>query len=156
MDRPMTSWPCSASSAAATDESTPPDMATTIRTLLLTPASVLARCRYLGLPGQSSKLFHQARQNLNHPIDLGIRREHAEAEAQRVLRAVRRKAHRAQDVGRLERARGACRSGRHGDAFEVERDEQALRLHAIEADVRGVRHAARARAVNRRARDAAQ
>src|SRR5881628_2964904 len=31
IDRPMTSWPCSASSAAATDESTPPDMATTIR-----------------------------------------------------------------------------------------------------------------------------
>src|SRR2546428_5705525 len=30
IDRPMTSWPCSASSAAATDESTPPDMATTI------------------------------------------------------------------------------------------------------------------------------
>src|SRR5688572_13907953 len=31
MDRPMTSWPCRASKAAATDESTPPDMATTMR-----------------------------------------------------------------------------------------------------------------------------
>src|SRR5437867_10494379 len=31
IDRPMTSWPCSASSAAATDESTPPDIATTMR-----------------------------------------------------------------------------------------------------------------------------
>src|SRR5580765_5826978 len=31
MDRPMTSWPCSVSRAAATDESTPPDIATTIR-----------------------------------------------------------------------------------------------------------------------------
>src|SRR5882757_3422089 len=36
----MTSWPCSASSAAATDESTPPDIATTIRTFLLTPSTV--------------------------------------------------------------------------------------------------------------------
>src|SRR2546425_5208411 len=35
IDRPMTSCPCSASSAAATDESTPPDMATTIRMFLL-------------------------------------------------------------------------------------------------------------------------
>src|SRR5712692_8053750 len=35
IDKPMTSWPCSASSAAATDESTPPDMATTIRMFLL-------------------------------------------------------------------------------------------------------------------------
>src|SRR2546425_10947285 len=31
IDSPMTSCPCSSSSAAATDESTPPDMATTIR-----------------------------------------------------------------------------------------------------------------------------
>src|SRR3989442_15335916 len=31
IDRPMTSWPCSASRAAATDESTPPDIATTMR-----------------------------------------------------------------------------------------------------------------------------
>src|SRR5436190_3201068 len=36
----MTSWPCSASSAAATDESTPPDIATTIRTFVLTPSTV--------------------------------------------------------------------------------------------------------------------
>src|SRR5436309_7560043 len=34
MDTPMTSWPCSASSAAATDESTPPDIATTMRIVL--------------------------------------------------------------------------------------------------------------------------
>src|SRR3954469_20891395 len=31
MDRPMTSWPCSTSSPAATDESTPPLIATTTR-----------------------------------------------------------------------------------------------------------------------------
>src|SRR2546428_8311069 len=38
IDRPMTSWPCSASSAAATEESTPPDIATTIRIFwLLSP-----------------------------------------------------------------------------------------------------------------------
>src|SRR5215510_15713673 len=40
IDRPMTSWPCSASSAAATDESTPPDIATTIRTFLPAPSPV--------------------------------------------------------------------------------------------------------------------
>ena len=31
IDRPMTSWPASASRAAATDESTPPDIATAMR-----------------------------------------------------------------------------------------------------------------------------
>src|SRR6267378_6752303 len=34
IDSPMTSCPCSSSSAAATDESTPPDMATTIRIVM--------------------------------------------------------------------------------------------------------------------------
>ena len=69
----------------------------------------------------------------------------------RVLRAMRREAHRPQHVRRLERARRAGRAGRHRDAFEVERDQQRLGLDAVEADVGRVRHARVAGAVDRRA-----
>ena len=62
-----------------------------------------------------------------------------ETEADRVLRAVRRQPHRAQDVRWLERARRARRPCRYGDAFEVQRYQQRFGFHAIEADVRGVR-----------------
>src|SRR6187431_1316941 len=96
----MTSWPCSASSAAATDESTPPDIATTIRT-------VSAGCRGLRPAGQPAKLLHEPRQHREHPVDLLAGRKQPEAEPQRVLRPVGRKTHGAQHVRRLERAGGA-------------------------------------------------
>src|SRR5580765_115103 len=122
MERPMTSWPCSASRAAATDESTPPDIATTIRMLFdLTSGwprkheghEVSRRCflystcfvclRVLRvfvacLPCQSTKFLDQPRQDLDDSIDVFLRREHAEAEAERILRPVRREAHRTQDM----------------------------------------------------------
>ena len=63
-----------------------------------------------------------------------------EAEAQRVQRAMVREAHRLEDVRRLEGARRARRTGRHGDALEIERDQQRLRLDAVERDVGGVGH----------------
>src|SRR5262245_63484608 len=78
MDTPMTSWPCSASRAAATEESTPPDIATTIRMeglnvqstaeITETPSSinrfVVNRRSRLGdrLRGQRAQLHHEPRQ----------------------------------------------------------------------------------------------
>src|SRR5919197_3867179 len=102
----MTSWPCSASSAAATDESTPPDIATTMRICLLcssscpSSSSCLRGCLFAQLAahgdallGEPAKLLNEPRQHLNHAIDFRLRREGAEAEAERVLRAVRWQSH---------------------------------------------------------------
>jgi hypothetical protein len=54
-----------------------------------------------------------------------------------------------QHVGRLEGPRRTGRARGHGHALEVERNEEALGLHAVEADVRGVRYAIDGRAVDR-------
>src|SRR5215470_12166353 len=117
----MTSWPCSASSAAATDESTPPDIATTIRTYLLTPTTHLACCpECLWFPRQPTKFLDQPWQDLDDAVDFFLGRVHSQAEAQRVLRAVGRKAHRAQDVRRFKRSRRTRRACRHGHAFQIE------------------------------------
>src|SRR6476646_841680 len=156
----MTSWPCSASRAAATDESTPPDIATTMRMFWMPVYPMNHLCGSLfsarlwcsrrdsRFSRQPSQFLDEPRQHLDHPLDFLAGREHAEAEAKRVLRAVRREPHRAQHVGRLERSGRACRSGRHGDPFEIERDEQALSFDAVEADVRRIWHATIACAVD--------
>src|SRR5262245_3863634 len=107
MDSPMTSCPWSASNAAATEESTPPDIATTIRMddyrLLTTDYRLpTTDSRFLR---QAPQFLHQRRQHPDDAIDVGVGREHPEAEAQRVLGAVRRKPHRAQHMRRLERPR---------------------------------------------------
>src|SRR5918993_2509735 len=123
MDRPITWWPASARSAAATDESTPPDIATTtligFRPMALGFGPLTrAHCR------ETSQLRHNSRQNGDDVIDLFLRITRAEAEANRVLRAMARQVHGLQHVRRLERARRARRSGRYRDAFEVERNQQ--------------------------------
>src|SRR4029434_3770591 len=92
IDTPMTSWPCSASRAAATDESTPPDIATTIlidrviRSLLF-PAAYR---------GQASQFLDKRRQRFDHAIDVGLGIRGAEAESDRSQRARVREAHRLQ------------------------------------------------------------
>src|SRR5215831_4297075 len=140
----MTSWPCSASSAAATDESTPPDIATTMRTVVSIteePRShekhegsrrrfvygtcfvpLRVPCVFVVSLCQSAKFLDEPRQDLDDAVDLCLCRVDAEAEAERVLRPVWRKAHRSQHVRRFERSRRASRSGRHGHAFQVEGD----------------------------------
>src|SRR6266850_1668252 len=130
----MTSWPCSASSAAATDESTPPDIATTILICAAGPhprrLSRLAHARrgtcrndplavatrtsswFRGcvlsrgrLSSEAAEFLHKPRQHVDDAIDFLLGRKHPEAEAQRVLCPVRRQTHRAQDVRRFERPR---------------------------------------------------
>src|SRR6266566_1893464 len=101
----MTSWPSSASRAAATDESTPPDMATTIRIRIRNSESGIQNWNEFLIPNsqfqisagsrQAPQLLHQPRQHVDDAVDFLDGREHAEAESQRVLRAVRRQAHRA-------------------------------------------------------------
>src|SRR5262249_41319906 len=124
IDRPITSWPALANRPAATDESTPPDMATTMRMVVAT----------LSPPHQRPQFRDDGGQLLQQRIDLRLVVIHAEAESNRILRSVRRQSHRAQDVRRLERARGAGGACRHGEPFEVERNEQRLGFDAVERD----------------------
>src|SRR5690348_3718600 len=142
MDRPITSCPSRASRAAATEESTPPDIATTMRISLLST------------PDERSKFLDRRRKLRDQLIDFSLRVSGAEAEADRVLRAVRRQAHRAEHVRRLQCAGRAGGARRDGEALEIERDEQRLRLDAVEADVGRVRHARASAAVHNGAGDA--
>src|SRR5262249_26097761 len=52
-------------------------------------------------------------------------------------------AHRHQHVRRLHVARGARRSRRHGDALEIQTEDDGFRLDVTEHDVRGTRQAVR-------------
>src|SRR5258706_15892237 len=128
MDTPIAWWPCSASRAAATEESTPPDIATTIRILLTiltlcagphprAPAAarssarrvclsrLSAKCRVLScFLGEPAQFLHQAGNDGDDSVYLFVGRIQPEAEAKRILRAVRGEAHRLQHVRRLERA----------------------------------------------------
>ena len=95
---------------------------------------------------------HGGRQGLEDPVNLGVGGGRAETESNSALDARIGQAERAQDVRGFERARRARRSGRDGDALEVERDDQRFAFDALETDVRGVRHAAIAIAVDHRSR----
>ena len=102
-----------------------------IATLALPASASLAQschriCSYRR--ARELRSFSTARQLLEQVVDLRVGVAGAEAEADRVLRAVRGQAHRAQDVRGLERARRAGGAGRHRDAFEIERDQQRLRF----------------------------
>src|SRR6476660_4322054 len=114
----MTSCPSRTRSAAATDESTPPDIATTI---------------FTSSPDQRSQLLDGGGELRQECIDLGVGVAGAEAEADLILRPMRGQSHRAKDVGRLERSRRARRPCRHGEPFEVQGNEQRLGLDTVEA-----------------------
>src|SRR6476660_8150777 len=102
MDTPITSWPCSTSSAAATEESTPPDIATTIRmysrdSFFTKPRGtrsirkhwrsscsscsschrderMMLRSYRRRLLRQPPQLLDEPRQDVHHPVDLFSRR----------------------------------------------------------------------------------
>src|SRR6188474_3718449 len=125
MDRPITSWPASARSAAATDESTPPDMATTtlivcrsfqrrdrqdakgyFRSVCFASSRLCVETSTRAHGGEASQLRHDSRQDRNDVIDLCLGVAGAQAEADGVLRAMARQVHRFQHVGWFERTRG--------------------------------------------------
>src|SRR5947208_15933679 len=110
IDRPMTAWPCSASSAAATDESTPPDMATTIRMSKTCrdhedtkkknhSSSSCSSSSFRGfvvalsghcLPSQAATLLDESRQHLDHSVHFLFLRIQTAAEVVPALRRWRR------------------------------------------------------------------
>src|SRR4051812_45980019 len=137
----MTSCPCKVSSAAATDESTPPDIATTIRTSGPHPRACKA-----------AQLLDDGRELRYDEIDLCVCIAGAEAQPDGVLCAGGGKPHRAEYVRGLQGPGRARRTSGYRNPLEVQCNQQGLRLHRFEADVRGIGDARLAIAVDGGAR----
>src|SRR5438094_731195 len=119
MVAPTTSWPCSSKSAAAIDESTPPDIAT----------RTLTRSR-------APQLRDGLRDRLERELDVGLGARPAERQPKRAQRPPAVDAHRLEHVRRLDGAAGARRARRRRYAHVVEQHEQRLGLDAVERHVR--------------------
>src|SRR3954470_24790391 len=119
---PVTSWPASAARAAATAESTPPDMAATI----FIPASLRAG---------SPRALDRRADRLDERVDVVGGGGAAESEPERVPRTLHVAAHRQQHVGRLRHAGRARRAGGALDAAGVQQHQQGVALAAGEAEV---------------------
>src|SRR5436190_7205101 len=101
MVAPTTSYPCSTSSAAATDESTPPDIATSTRVFIL-------RHRL-----EAARLAHELGEHFDHAIHGRFCAERAERHADRRADELTRNADGRQHVRRSRAAaltRGAARA----------------------------------------------
>src|SRR5688500_186082 len=118
---PVTSWPASTARAAATAESTPPDMAATT----FMDGASSACC-----PGP----FDDGPDRGHHGVDVGCAGGVTEGEPQRVARLLLVAAHRQQHVRGLGYAGGAGRPGRALDAVGVEQHQQRVALAAGEAE----------------------
>lgn len=76
--------------------------------------------------------------SLEHVVDLGIRRESADAETDTAVRALVAAAERAEHVAGLQRGGGACAAGRKGDVFEGHEERLALHVGEGHVDAAGV------------------
>ena len=137
----MTSWPASAARAAATAESTPPDMAASTR--IGVPAGSWRTSDLVGrltvadavLAGPPGALDDRA-DRLGDGVDVGLGGGVAEREAQRPAGQRLGHAHRQQHVARLRDPGRAGRAGRALDAAGVEQQQQRVALAAGEGEVR--------------------
>ena len=124
---PTTSWPSRRSSAAATDESTPPLIAT--MHLHGACGQPIARRRH----DVATAVADDAHDGV---VDVGRRCRAAEAQAQRAGRPRALDAHRREHVRRVHRPAGARRRRRRAHAGLVEQVQQRLALDALEQHVR--------------------
>src|ERR1041384_453288 len=74
-------------------------------------------------------------QNRRRVVEFIARRVSAQTETQASANLLACEPKRLQYVTRLERSGRARRTGRHRDAFQIERDQQALAVNAIEPHV---------------------
>src|SRR5438552_11283149 len=143
---PMTSYPASTSNAAATDESTPPDIAT--RTRSLTAPLRNYRASSMQYRGQLPNLVNDLRQCTDDRIHVLRHAVLPERKAQRRHAELARHAHRAEHVRRLHRPGAAGRPRRAGNAGEVEMHEQSFGVGPGDRDVGDVGRALGPRTVD--------
>src|SRR5690606_12585474 len=120
----MTRCPCSTRSAAATEESTPPDMAT----MMVMGFAATAAIVFLPGPG-SRRGAHAAQYRDDAPrrlVDLRLRRRPAQGESHRRGPLRRAAAHRRQDVAELDRAARARRTAGRGHTLQIQRHQNRL------------------------------
>src|SRR5687767_145428 len=110
MVAPTTSYPRSTRIAAATDESTPPDIATRTRSPVTRSPVTSAH------PGQAARLLDQRRKERRHALDAVVGGERPEAHPHRRRSEVGADAERAEHVRRRHTSALAGRPGRRGDA----------------------------------------
>ncbi len=136
----MTCSPSRCSKPATTELSTPPDIATAIVPFDV-ETSGIRRCPLSQMP-------HTLDDRLDQQIDLfnGVRPADGKSDARSRLLLCQSDC--AQYVRRLSRAAGACRSARHREAPEVERDQEWLGVDSVEANIRCVGSPRRACAVH--------
>src|SRR6266566_695640 len=146
MVAPMTSYPASTSNAAATDESTPPDIAT--RTRSLTAPLPNYRASSMQYRGQLPNLVNDLRQCTDDRIHVLRHAVLPERKAQRRHAELARHAHRAEHVRRLHRPGAAGRPRRAGNGGEVEMHEQSFGVGPGDRDVGDVGRALGPRAVD--------
>src|SRR4051794_15550322 len=127
---PVTSWPASAARAAATAESTPPDIAA--RTRISAPFSTRRPRREARGPRPLDDRPDRLDQRRHVRLGRGV----AEREAQRGARLLVAAAHGEQDVRRLRYAGVARRPGRAFDPARVEQHQERVALAAGEGEVR--------------------
>src|SRR5688500_15608927 len=144
---PVKSWPASCARAAATAESTPPDIAAS--TLIRGPRGIasaasdvvgwIGRSRpYAVLAGPAGTLDDRA-DHVGDRVDVGGPGRVTEREAQRPAREVLGDAHRDQHVAGLRHPCGAGGAGGALDAPGVEQEQQGVALAAGEGEVRVAR-----------------
>src|SRR5580658_4738164 len=127
---PTTSCPDSTSNAAATDESTPPDMATSTRTIAVChpasgrrPERLAAQARHRGGNGLERRgdIVFGGRMPQGEPHGAaGLRTSHP---------------HGQQHVTRLDGTAGTGRTGRRADPRLIQEHEKLLLLDAVESEV---------------------
>ena len=131
---PVTSWPSSTARAAATAESTPPDMAAIT---LTTRSSLCRKVLRTRLAGQSPLVDRGER--CDERVDVGLGGGVPEAEPQRSARCGIVVAHRQQHVAGLGNAGIAGGTGGALDALGVQQHQHRVALAAGEGDVDDVR-----------------
>src|SRR3990172_7529666 len=134
MVTPTTSYPCSRSRAAATEESTPPDMATSTRVMAASGAQPLAERIDRERPQRSADALDDPGDDRARLIDPIVGGRPSDAQAERPAGLLLRVAHGREDVADLARSGRAGRAGRAGDALEVERQGDRLTLRVAHDD----------------------
>src|SRR5215475_12538075 len=126
---PVTSWPASAALAAATAESTPPDMAARMRRVVIV-------FRIGGSAGGPAGPLHDLDDDRTERVYVGLLGRVAKRETQRRPGPRVVGAHSQQHVTRLGNACGAGGAGRAGNPPRVEQHQQRVTLAAREGEMR--------------------
>src|SRR5262245_60404999 len=91
--------------------------------------------------GHRTQAFDGFNQNISRVVDLFIRSHRTDTHTKAAANCFARQSHRGKNVAGFERSRGARGAGRYRHAFEIERDQKALSVESINAQIQNIRQA---------------